>query len=403
MSARLSCPSCNTAFELDAVPADRRAACPRCGDVFPVKGAAAEASADAPLVLAPVPAVRTGPPVHKCKWSVGRIAAAGLVLALLGFGIGLAVYSQRPPRTRTETPQPAPLTIATATPPAQLAGLGYLPAECNAVFAVQFGPILNYGARLSMYPRDLLGQADVPTTVIDVIESTGLALGQIDHVAGGLFVPSGAEELRVALVLVLKVPLADRDAFLKKLKARPEPGGKSRYAIELGRLPVAPLLTSVSPTVWVFGLSAGDLAAAEKGGFGPGGVQFRGTESEGLRRMIGAVPPTAAIWAAADDDREWADKPLVKALAQSPEGKKWLGALGGARGGAFAISLGEQPRMRLFVRTAETATADRVRAYFQARAAEVGSASFGGGGELAMFDAPLDGPLVRRMLADAGR
>src|SRR5207248_4987942 len=38
MSVRLSCPSCNTGFALDALPADRRATCPRCGDVFPVRG-----------------------------------------------------------------------------------------------------------------------------------------------------------------------------------------------------------------------------------------------------------------------------------------------------------------------------------------------------------------------------
>src|SRR6266545_3188806 len=46
MSVRLSCPSCNTGFALDAIPADRRAACPRCGDVFPIRGLDAEGTGD---------------------------------------------------------------------------------------------------------------------------------------------------------------------------------------------------------------------------------------------------------------------------------------------------------------------------------------------------------------------
>jgi hypothetical protein len=59
--------------------------------------------------------------------------------------------------------------------------------------------------------------------------------------------------------------------------------------------------------------------------------------------------------------------------------------------------------MRLFVRTAETATADRVRAYFQARAAEMESATAGGGGVFAMFDAPYNPATLQRFLADAGK
>ena len=90
-------------------------------------------------------------------------------------------------------------------------------------------------------------------------------------------------------------------------------------------------------------------------------------------------------------------------FAQSPEAKKWLPLLTGGRGGMFVLSFGEQPRLRLFVRTAETATAARVRTYFQARAAEVESATAGGGGTFALFDAPLDGALVQRVLADAAK
>ncbi len=398
MSIRLSCPSCNTAFGLSAVPTDRRAACPRCGDVFPVRGDVTELAPGAPT------ASPTASPVAKAEapkrvWSPGRLTALGLALGVLGFAVGFAVYSNRGPKPKGEPQSPA----SAATPPTQLVGLGYLPAECNVVFAVQPGPLLEYAARTNQEPRELLARAGLPAPVFGALDSIGLSLSQIDHIAGGLFLPSGPEDFRVALTLVLKQPLADEDEFLKKLKAKPLPGGKARYTVELNKVPVSPVLARAAPTVWVFGLNAGDLAAVEKGGYGPGGTQFRGSESGGFRKMLASVPPTAAVWIAADDEQNWAEKPVVKLFGQSPDVKRWVPVASGGRGGVFALSFSEQARVRLVVRTAETATADRARAYFQARAAEVEGATAGGGELFAHFDAPFDPALLQRMLADATR
>lgn len=394
MSVRLNCPSCNTAFDLAAVPDGRRATCPRCGDVFPVRGDVAESAAPVALVAAPSPALVRG-------WSIGKVTAVALALGLIGFAVGLFVYN-RTPKSNSE-PQPEAPTAVAVTPPAQLAGLGYLPAECNVLFAVQPGPLVEHAARTKQEPRDLLARSGLPPQILTTLDGIGLPLTQIDQLAGGLFLPSGPEEFRVALALVLKQPLTDEDAFLAKLKAKPVPGAKTRFIVQPDGAPVGLTLARVSPTVWVFGLNDKDLAAVERGGFGPGGTQFRGDENEGLRKMLVSVPSTAAVWVAADDEREWADKPLLKLFGQSPDVKKWLAAVTGGRGGVFALSFGEAPRMRLFVRTAETATAERVRTYFQARAAEVDSATAGGGGTFALFDAPLDAALVQRMLADAGK
>ncbi len=397
MSVRLSCPSCNTAFALDAIPADRRAACPRCGDVFPVRGEVAESEDRGQRTegrrekAAPLPAgVRP----------VRRAALIALALGLLGFAIGLAVYFTRETKTKAEA-QPELPPAANATPPAQLVGVGFLPAECNVVFAVQPGPLLAYAARAKREPRELLAGTGIPSQVFGALDQIGLTLLQIDHIAGGALLGNDGDELRVAFALVLKQPLADEDEFLKQLKAKPAAGKKTRYTVDLAKLPLT--LARVSPTVWVFGLNEKDFAAVERGGFGPGGTQFRGTESDGFRQMFASVPPEAAVWVAADDERDWTQKPLVKLAAQSPEAKKWLPAVGGGRGGLFALSFGEQPRVRLFVRTAETATAERVRAYFQARATETESATVGGGGVFALFDAPFDPALLQRFLADAAK
>lgn len=399
MSVRLNCPSCNTAFDLAAVPDSRRATCPRCGDVFPVRGEVAETAAPAVAPVVPPSARPSAPPVR--GWSIWKVGAFALALGLIGFAVGLFAYN-RTPKPNSEPQPDAPTAIAVASP-AQLAGLGYLPAECNLVFAVQPGPLLEYAARTRQEPRELLARSGLPPQILTALDGIGLPLTQIDHLTGGLFLPSGPEEFRVALALVLKQPLADEDTFLARLKAKPVPGAKTRFAVQPDGVPVGLTLARVSPTVWVFGLNAKDLTAVDRGGFGPGGTQFRGSADEGLRKMLASVPPTSAVWVVADDEHEWPDKPLLKLVGQSPDAKKWLAAVKGGRGGVFALSFGEAPRMRLFVRTAETQTAERVRAYFGARAAEVESATAGGGGTFALFDAPLDGALVQRMLTDAGR
>jgi hypothetical protein len=329
--------------------------------------------------------------------SPSRAVLFALALGLIGFAAGLAVYYTRGPKP--SQPQPEPTISVTATPPSQLAGLGYLPAECNVVFAVQPGPVLAYASRTRQDPRTLLTSSGVPQQAFTTIDQMGLKLEQIDHIAGGAFIGDEGDEPRVALVLVLKQSLADEDAFLKALKAKPAPGKKGRQTVEIAKLPL--LLTRASPTVWVFGWSEKDFSAVDRGGFGPGGTQFHGSDSEGVRKMLASVPAESAVWVVADDDRDWTQKPLVKLAANSEDAKKWLPAVSSGRGGLFAITFGEQPRMRLFVRTADTATAERVRAYFQARAAEQESATAGGGGVFALFDSPLDTKLLQRFLADA--
>ena len=67
MSVRLSCPSCNHAFALSAVPPHGRATCPRCGDVFPVRGGVEEVPGDAPAP--PEPFLKPIPPVRPPTWT----------------------------------------------------------------------------------------------------------------------------------------------------------------------------------------------------------------------------------------------------------------------------------------------------------------------------------------------
>ncbi len=395
MSVRLSCPSCNSAFALPALPEHRRATCPRCGDVFLVRTFTEEADDGQPA-----PATDTREASATRTQGEGRRMVGVVLVALMGI-----LLAGLPPfivHWRGKKPKPAPVTPVTAKgvkPPAGLAALGYLRADCNVVFAVQPGPLLHYAEHTKQEPRDVLAQTGLPDAARTTIEQLGVELTLIDHVAGGLTLGEGENVLRLTLVLVLKQPLADEDAFLAKLKAKPVAGKKSHNDVVVGKFPM--LLAGVSPTVWVFGLDEKDFAALDN--HGPGGTQFR----DGVRTMISAAPASAAVWLAADDDRDWTQKPVTKLVGQSAEAKKWLPAVKDGRGGLVAVSLGEKPRLKVQVRAADSATADRVRVYFLARVKEVEGAMSGGSGAFAHFEAPFDatnsGKLLQRFLSDAGR
>src|SRR5262249_52948539 len=137
MSVRLSCPSCNTSFAVDAIPADRRATCPRCGEGFPLRGEVVEESGwrsqgrggrNPPTATVPGTKPKSG-------LSMPRAVLLALSLGLVGLALGLIVYFTRDKPQPQPEPEP-PVARTDAIPPAQLTGLGYLPTECNVVFAI---------------------------------------------------------------------------------------------------------------------------------------------------------------------------------------------------------------------------------------------------------------------------
>jgi hypothetical protein len=394
MAVRLSCPSCNTAFTLPELPAERRATCPRCGDVFPIHSFTEVGEGEARSEPATPPAA--GAAGRPRGWSVGRTVAVAVALGLVGLGLGL--WFSRGGGKQPETPPQRPEDEV--IPAAQLAGLGYLPADTNIAFAAQPGAVVAYARQRNQEPRDLLVKAGLPARLFDTLADLGLTLSQIDHIAGGTHVGDRAAELRLTLVLVLRQPLADEGQFREKLKAKPA-AGKDRHTVELAGLPLT--VARVSPTVWVFGFeSTKDLEAVDRGGYGAGGKQFRSALAERIRQD---VPPGAAAWLATDDDH-WAEKPGVRfVLGQLLKKSDWLPVLARGRAAVAGLSFGEQPRVRLFVKTADEATGQQLRDYFKELASRDEKAQFGGGGELAFFEAPIDPAdtfaTLQRILGDA--
>lgn len=386
MTTRISCPYCNTTFAPDAVLPGCRLECPRCGETFPAQtpdGATQTLSASLST--------------RNTRYSEPRKSRRGLIAIVLGLGlVGLGIGMGRN-LFRSTTPQPATETgpNATATPPVELAGLAFLPNDCNFVLAIQPGPLLAHAERTNQEPREMLLRAGLPASAFTVLDKAGIPLQQIDQIVLGVPVGDAAVEFRLTLVLLLRHPLQDEEPFLRALDAKHDPRGKPRYTVTLNvgmKLPL--LLVRVSPTVWVFGNADADLAPAEHGG---GGL------ASGFHDMIAMrLSPDTAIWAAADAGK-WAEKPLVKLVSEWAGEKQWLPVVSKGQAAVVGLSFGDTPRVRLFVRCVDDPTGAALRDYFQTKAKP--DVHTGGGGEWAMYDAPFDPQTglqsIKTMLSDA--
>jgi hypothetical protein len=386
MSVRLSCPSCNTAFDLDAIPADRRAACPRCGDVFPVRGELAERATGAPTV--PTPAT-PGPPPAKRGLSRRRTVAIVVALGLVGFGVGFAVY-YRGAKPKVAETGPIEPPLGHRKPLDYVSGIAGLPAECNVVFAIRADLIVDYAARTKQDPRELLERTGVPAQILAVFDQAGLSLADVNHIAGGAVIGGEGEELRFVLVVVINRPI-DEATILKRLKGETASGKGALKTVQLNSIPVPLFFLGAAPQRWAFSLNERDLQSDKGDHLNPDrhfrGVPVLNGSGTGMRKWLSYIERDTAIWVAVDDDRDWAQKPLVKLAAQAPEAKKWVSALGTFRGGLFAINLGERPSMSLRVRNTETATAERLGAIFQANG---GTGVLSYGDRDVVWDAPFD-------------
>ncbi len=356
MTTRISCPFCNSSFAPDAVLPSGRLECPRCGETFAVKSPEGGSEPGSPT---PLPAVYPGRSPAEVRAGRRFASLALLVLAVLIIGAGfyLVLFKLRKP-----TPTPDPEGIAGVVKPLELSGLAYLPGDCNLVLAVQPGPVLEYATRTNQEAKGLLVRAGVPVGVFLFLDKAGVPLAHIDHVLAGTVIGDSEQELRIAIVLVLRGPPADEEQFLEALDARRSPTGNGRYNanLDVGRkLPLA--LVRVSPTMWVFGWGDADLAPAEHGG---GGL------SPALRELVAErVPAESAVWLAAGEGN-WAEKPLVKALAIEAGKKDWLPQLARGRAAVIGLNFGESPTAHADIQCRDTATATELRDAIRAKVAD---------------------------------
>ena len=146
MTLRVSCPFCNTGFDVPATLPAPRMPCPRCGESVAVKlpdgTGVPQPSLNGDGVRA-VPVGVDAPPAPSGLRPLILLAAAIFAAVAVGIGVWLAGFFKDKP-----TPEVAKPNAPRATwPPQTLAGLRYLPTDSQVVFAFQPSPLLQYAER----------------------------------------------------------------------------------------------------------------------------------------------------------------------------------------------------------------------------------------------------------------
>jgi hypothetical protein len=379
MTVQVSCPYCNAGVALAELPPSGRATCPRCGEAFPVRSLAElGADPDPHLPAASLNGTPTPPPVERpAGWSIGSLALLGITLGVVVFALGLYAIFHKTPRPQ---PEPAPMRNPAATlPPSALPGLAYLPADTNIAFAAQPGPLLAYAERNHTEPRQIITRAGIPDRLFVLLDQLGLKLEQIDHVVGGLAVTGESVLPRVFVVLTLRNPPADPEAFRKRLKATQftAPSGATRDKVDLGGLPVE--MTHPDGKTYLFASEGKDLDAA---------TSRKGSEHlpASLRESMTKLSPASFAWAATSAER-WSEKPSVKAAAallKQPTLPKQLADL---RAAAIGLSLEPELRLTLAARAPDAATANKRRDHAAITLAGQPDVQIGGTGDWATAEA----------------
>jgi hypothetical protein len=300
-------------------------------------------------------------------------------LALYTVIVGVTVYVISKARNEEHQPPPAPTESVTA--PLSLSGLGFLPPDCNIVFAVQPGPLLVYAQRTNQDPVQILTRNCVPASFLGSLAKAGITLQQIDHIAGGVYVPGQGEEIRLGFVLVLRQP-ADETQFLDALHAKRV--GEKHYEVQFDAASLH--LHKVTETIWAFGLSAKDWA---------GNTALSPSVQSLVRDRLAK---DAAIWVAIGES-DWVKKPLAKWTGQEDRLARY-------RAAAIGYSFDETPQLRLDVLSSDEKSAGKLRSFFQSQATGEHSAA-GGRENWAALQKPTDPAEIfttlKTLIDEAGR
>ena len=388
MSVRVSCPFCNTAFDLPTVPPSRRTPCPRCGESVPIKQPTTGENA----VKSPLPEMsRNGEPLEPYlppPQPAPEVARA--LIPLFGLGLGLVVLVigiwffdlfglNRPEPVPTV---PAPPKAPTTWPPVAVPGLAYLPPQMNVVAAVQPRAVVAYAERTQTDAKQLLAKAGVPARVFATLDQLGLPPERVEAVVLGLAVSNENAIPRGFLVLTLTAPPTDEAAFLKGLKASRfvAPSGAARYKVDLGGLPVE--MTTASATVYVFATDGKDLEqdwTATK-------TRGVGHLLTGLRDSFAKLSPASVVWLATDN-ADWATMQPIDLASKTLNRPEILTRLAGVRAGAIGVAFEPDPVVRASVRGDGKLTQPQLREKLRDLLGDRGTVD--GEGEWATGEAPV--------------
>ena len=240
-----ACPFCSADLPAGARPVNGRVVCPRCGESVAAPDAPASASAAAARELRdPYISARGQPDAEptvplRALWPLVLLGAA--MTLVVGAITLYAILGGGNPRPAEVPPSPSPNaapSVRLPAEPARVPGLGYLPADVNAVAALQLGVLADEARRAGKSVRDLLSEAGVPADFLGVLADAGVPLDALEAAALGVSFAPGELVPRSVLVLTGRGPLGDLSALRARLKARPAPNRKGVEQGELRGIPV---------------------------------------------------------------------------------------------------------------------------------------------------------------------
>jgi hypothetical protein len=219
----LSCPYCNSPVTIpERVEAGQRVHCPRCGEAFAFHGGATSLVSGDRGTGGPAggPALDQPSVTVRQRWSNRAVAAAvlGFMGVMAAVGLWYALYSQKDRRSRDPVNP-----------------LGYLPADCNVVLALNLPLLLKEPAGQKLAEQSFpFGPASVG--VADLERWTGLKREEINQVIIGLKM-EGKALPGMVLVVQTRDPY-DEEALRTILKAHhaPRRGQKAVSSFDLGNL-----------------------------------------------------------------------------------------------------------------------------------------------------------------------
>ncbi len=271
----LTCPYCNALIPAsEDSKVGQRMPCPRCGEAFtvlqpPPRGSAALQTF--PINASPITGVDLevdrGLRMRRRNRIVG---AAVLCVMTLGAALSLsfALYSQ-PERRANDTRMPhkprgpnlAELpTTPTATAPAAMEALRWLPIDSNVVAGVQAAELCETDAG-----RDLLnhlahiGKMEINAGLLE--RWTGLKAAEVDQIVLGAKVDNEFPPVTVLVVHTEQPYNADAVRTTLQAERLPEAGGKTLYKCKPRDGGLAPILWCADDRTLIFGLLPRHLEA----------------------------------------------------------------------------------------------------------------------------------------------
>lgn len=350
----IQCPSCNS---LVPIPEDRpnedTVLCPRCDERIPLsdKDAGATRAIDRDAGLRAEVKDRQQRRKTKAVWSVRRTFVVGVALGLLGLVVGftwnLLTRVPKPPTTTED--------LVKSVMPGELGGLGYLPDDTDAVFAVHCASLIaEVDAKGWGQTPEALAKLGLPESVLSYPEKlTGLKLSDLHHLVVGV---RWSQSFPPQIVVILRTRKAYSFESLTsgmRVSAQRNERNRDLYNVENPAVGLSLVWWPANDRTLIVGLDAEslkDIPDESK----PGIDHLRADLKERIRSRLA---PETLIWLAGRGDKLNEMLAPLKLLGLLKGREGLVRVAGKLRGVTAGIMIREEVEWTTFAETDTPATA----------------------------------------------